>query len=60
MFQLVVYVCLLATPEECSQLPVPGATAESLFGCMKQSHKATEWQRTNSQYIVMGKLCKKQ
>ncbi len=68
MFQLVVYVCLLAasdnpaSPEKCpnpTQLPVPGATGEDIFSCMKQAYKITEWQKINSQYVVMGKICKK-
>ena len=35
MAQLVVLICLLATPEQCSEKPVPGATAESVVTCLK-------------------------
>ncbi len=60
MAQLVVFVCLLATPEKCSELPVPGATADGIVACLKQAgDKANEWQKTNSQYFVIGWRCEK-
>jgi len=60
MAQLVVLVCLLATPEKCSELPVPGATAGDVVSCIKQAgDKADEWQKSNSQYFVIGWRCEK-
>lgn len=60
MAQLVVLVCLLASPETCTELPVPGATAEDVVSCLKVAgDKAKEWQTTNSQYFVIGWRCEK-
>ena len=60
MAQLVVLICLLATPEQCSEKPVPGATAESVVTCLKTSgDKAQEWQKANSKYFVIGWRCEK-
>jgi hypothetical protein len=61
MAQLVVLICLLATPEQCSEKPVPGATAEDVVNCLKTAgDKAYEWQKANSQYFVIGWRCEKQ
>ena len=35
MAQLVVLICLLSTPTECSEKPVPGATAADVVSCLK-------------------------
>jgi hypothetical protein len=60
MAQLVVLICLLATPEQCSEKPVPGATAESVVACLKTAgDKADAWQKENSQYFVIGWRCEK-
>lgn len=60
MAELVVLVCLLATPETCSELPVPGATAGDIVTCLKGAgDKADEWQKSNSQYFVIGWRCQK-
>ena len=60
MVQLIVFVCLLATPEKCSELPVPGATADGIVACLKQAgDKANEWQLSNSQYFLIGWRCVK-
>jgi hypothetical protein len=60
MFELVVFICLTATPEKCSEKPVPGATAEGIIACLKQAgDKAIEWQKENSQYFVIGWRCEK-
>ena len=61
MAQLVVLICLLATPDQCSEKPVPGATAESVVACLKTAgDKADEWQKANSQYFLIGWRCEKQ
>lgn len=60
MAQLVVFICLLATPEKCSELPVPGATSEGIISCLKKAgDQANEWQLSNSQYFVIGWRCVK-
>ncbi|MGV1015565.1 MAG: hypothetical protein ACOYB4_11400 [Methyloceanibacter sp.] len=60
MYQLVVFICLLATPEKCSEKPVPGATAENIVPCLQQAgDKADAWQKENSQYFVIGWRCEK-
>jgi hypothetical protein len=61
MAQLVVLICLLSTPTECSEKPVPGATAADVVSCLKTAgDKADEWQKANSQYFVIGWRCEKQ
>ncbi|HUW73685.1 MAG TPA: hypothetical protein VMW05_06590 [Methyloceanibacter sp.] len=61
MAQLVVLVCLLATPEQCTEKPVPGATASDVVTCIKAAgDKAIEWQKSNSEYFVIGWRCEKQ
>jgi hypothetical protein len=60
MAQLVVMVCLLATPEKCQEFDVPGATATDVVSCIKTGgEKSNEWQKQNSQYFVIGWRCKK-
>ncbi|MFZ1069048.1 MAG: hypothetical protein WAN73_00230 [Methyloceanibacter sp.] len=61
MAQLVVLICLLSTPTDCSEKPVPGATAPDVVSCLKTAgDKADEWQKANSQYFVIGWRCEKQ
>jgi len=60
MAQLVVLICLLATPEQCSEKAVPEAIAESVVACLKTAgDKAIEWQKANNQYFVIGWRCEK-
>jgi hypothetical protein len=60
MAELVVMVCLLATPEQCSEKHVPGAGAGDVVTCIKQAgDKAIEWQKSNSEYFVIGWRCEK-
>ncbi|MBC8020699.1 MAG: hypothetical protein H7X78_05755 [Methyloceanibacter sp.] len=60
MAQLIVMVCLLATPEKCQEFTVPGASANDVVSCIKQGgDKSNEWQRQNSQYFVIGWRCVK-
>jgi hypothetical protein len=60
MAQLVVLVCLLATPEQCTEKPVPGAGGDDVVSCLKMAgDKAIEWQKANSQYFVIGWRCEK-
>ena len=60
MAELIVMVCLLATPEKCQEFTVPGASAEDVVSCIKQGgDKSDAWQRQNSQYFVIGWRCVK-
>jgi hypothetical protein len=60
MFQLVVFICLTATPEKCSEQVVPGVTADNVVPCLQQAgDKAMAWQEENSQYFVVGWRCEK-
>ena len=60
MAQLIVMVCLLATPEKCQEFTVPGASANDVVSCIKQGgDKSDEWQRQNTQYFVIGWRCVK-
>jgi hypothetical protein len=60
MAELVVMVCLLATPEQCSEKEVPGGGAGDVVSCIRQAgDKAIEWQKWNSQYFVIGWRCEK-
>ncbi len=61
MAQLVVLICLLAAPEQCTEKAVPGATAQDVVSCLKTAgDEADEWQKANSQYFVIGWRCEKQ
>jgi hypothetical protein len=58
MAELVVMVCLLATPDKCQEFNVPGASAGDVVTCIKQGgDKSTEWQKQNTQYFVIGWRC---
>jgi hypothetical protein len=53
-------VCLLATPEQCSEKTVAGASTGDVVSCIKQGgDKAIEWQKENNQYFVIGWRCVK-
>jgi hypothetical protein len=61
MAQLVVLICLLSKPTECSEKPVPGATAPDVVSCLHTAgDKADEWQKINHEYFVIGWRCEKQ
>ncbi len=60
MAQLVVLICLLATPEKCSEMAVPDAIAGDVVSCLKSAgDKADAWQKVNNQYFVIGWRCEK-
>ena len=60
MVQLVVLICLLANPQQCSEKAVPGTETDGIVKCLKSAgDKADEWQRSNSQYFVIGWRCEK-
>jgi hypothetical protein len=60
MAELVVMVCLLATPEQCREFTVPGASTTDVVSCIRQGgDKSTAWQAQNSQYFVIGWRCVK-
>ena len=55
MAQLIVMVCLLATPEKCQEFTVEGASTSDVVSCIKQGgDKSNDWQAKNSQYFVIG------
>ena len=58
MAELVVMICLLSNPTQCSEKGVPEATASDVVTCLKSAgDKADEWQKANSQYFVIGWRC---
>jgi hypothetical protein len=58
MAELVVMVCLLATPEKCQEFNVPGASTADVVTCIRQGgDKSAEWQKQNTQYFVIGWRC---
>jgi hypothetical protein len=60
MAELVVMVCLLATPEQCSEKTVAGASTTDVVSCIRQGgDKAIEWQKANNEYLVIGWRCVK-
>jgi hypothetical protein len=60
MAQLVVLICLLSNPEQCSEKPVPGSDATDVVTCLRSAgDKADAWQKENSQYFVIGWRCEK-
>lgn len=60
MAQVVVLVCLLASPEQCTEKVVPGFSTTDVVSCIRQAgDKANEWQKVNNQYFVIGWRCEK-
>ncbi|MFZ2017435.1 MAG: hypothetical protein WAU90_02010 [Methyloceanibacter sp.] len=60
MAELVVLVCLLSNPTECSEKGVPEATADDVVTCIRAAgDKADAWQKVNHQYFVIGWRCEK-
>ena len=58
MAELMVMVCLLATPEKCQEFNVPGGSTGDVVTCIRQGgDKSTEWQKQNTQYFVIGWRC---
>jgi hypothetical protein len=58
MAELMVMVCLLSAPEQCSEKQVAGASTTDVVTCIKQGgDKANEWQEKNNQYFVIGWRC---
>ena len=56
MAQLVVLICLLATPEQCSEKPVPGATAESVVTCLKTAGDKARGMAEGQQRVLRHRL----
>ena len=60
MAELIVMVCLLATPEKCQEFKVPDAGAGDVVTCIRSGGvKADEWQVTNAKYFIIGWRCAK-
>lgn len=60
MAELVVLYCLLSDPKNCSEKVVPNSAADDVVVCLRSAgDKATEWQKTNNQYFIIGWRCRK-
>ena len=60
MAELIVMVCLLATPEKCEEFKIPGAGADDVVTCIRSGGvKADEWQVDNTNYFIIGWRCAK-
>jgi hypothetical protein len=60
MAELVVMVCLLTAPEQCSEKTVAGTSTPDVVSCIKQGgDKANAWQKENDEYFVIGWRCVK-
>ncbi|HXG78783.1 MAG TPA: hypothetical protein VNJ31_05550 [Methyloceanibacter sp.] len=60
MAQIVVLVCLLSNPEQCTEKVVPDFSATDVVSCIRQAgDKANAWQEKNNQYFVIGWRCEK-
>jgi hypothetical protein len=60
MVELVVMVCLLAAQDQCSEKTVAGGGTDDVVTCIKQAgDKAIEWQKANTDYLVIGWRCVK-
>ena len=60
MAELIVMVCLLASPEKCQEYKVPGSGAGDVVTCIqKAAAKSDEWQNDNNKYFVIGWRCAK-
>jgi hypothetical protein len=58
MAELIVMVCLLATPEKCQEFKVPDAGAADVVTCIRDGGvSADEWQVTNDKYFIIGWRC---
>jgi hypothetical protein len=60
MAELIVMVCLLSSPDQCSERQVAGASTTDVVSCIRQGgDKAIEWQKQNTDYLVIGWRCVK-
>ena len=58
MAELIVMVCLLATPEKCQEYKIPDAGADDVVTCIRAAAAKSEaWQTDNSKYFVIGWRC---
>lgn len=60
MAELIVMVCLLATPEKCEEFKIPNAGADDVVTCIRAAAtKTDEWQGDNNKYFIIGWRCAK-
>jgi hypothetical protein len=60
MAELIVMVCLLATPEKCQEYKVAGLEYTDVVSCIRTGgEKSIEWQAGNDKYFVIGWRCAK-
>ena len=58
MAELIVMVCLLATPEKCQEFRVLDAGAGDVVTCIRAAAvKSDEWQEVNDKYFIIGWRC---
>lgn len=60
MAELIVMVCLLATPEKCQEFKVSEKEYPDIVTCIRTGGENSDaWQRDNSKYFVVGWRCAK-
>ena len=60
MAELIVMVCLLATPEKCQEFKVPDGGNKEVALCIREGGvNADKWQVTNGKYFIIGWRCAK-
>lgn len=60
MAELIVMVCLLATPEKCQEYRVSDKQYTDVVTCIRTGGESSDaWQRDNNKYFVIGWRCAK-
>lgn len=60
MAELIVMVCLLATPEKCQEYRVADKQYEDVVSCIRTGGENSDaWQKVNDKYFVIGWRCAK-
>ena len=60
MAELIVMVCLLATPEKCQEYKVAGQEYTDVVSCIRTGGENSDaWQKENNKYFVVGWRCAK-
>jgi hypothetical protein len=57
---LIIVACLVASPGNCQEFPLPEVTSEDVPSCIGESRvKAVEWEEKNDGYRVIATKCVK-
>ena len=60
MAELIVMVCLLATPEKCQEYKVAGKEYTDVVSCIRTGGENSDaWQRETNKFVVVGWRCAK-